>query len=238
MRQPLACADLAATLIALPRPVLFLDTAAILDVLRVPFRHELQADIIDSAATIVDDALADPRRIWLVTTANVMQELDGCRRFVTEELHGRMRELSLSITRVSSLARLVFPERRVALPDGVELKLGERILRIMDRLVNSTMIFQGTATCIGKARDRVWAGIPPASKAKQEFKDCEIFEEFLELLTTIRSQGFDQSAVFVTPNREDYGPPPDGHPRVTSDLAALDAQYAANLSWARKMVRS
>jgi len=133
---------------------------------------------------------------------------------------------------------MVFPEKRIASPEGVELILGERILQIMDRLVDSTMVYRGTATCIGKASERVWAGIPPASEAKQEYKDCEIFEEFLELLTTIRGQGFEQPAVFVSPNREDYGPPPDGHPRVKSDLAALDAQYAANLSWARKMARS
>ncbi len=76
----------------------------------------------------------------------------------------------------------------------------------------------------------------PASQAKQEFKDREIFEEFLELLATLRSQGFDRTAVFVTPNGKDYGPPPNGHPKIASDLAAGNAQYAANVSWARDMM--
>src|ERR1017187_1544382 len=65
MPAPLPCGDLAAAVMAQPCPLLFLDTAAILDILRVPFRHELQVDIVDSAAAIVDKVLADPRRIWL-----------------------------------------------------------------------------------------------------------------------------------------------------------------------------
>jgi hypothetical protein len=84
----------------------------------------------------------------------------------------------------------------------------------------------------------VWAAAPPASRAKQEFKDCEIFEEFLELASAIRRDGFEAPAVFVTPNSRDYGPPPDGHPRTASDLAALVAHYVANLSWARAVTSS
>jgi hypothetical protein len=218
--------------------LLFLDTAAILDVMRVPFRHELQVDIVDSAATIVDEALADPRRVWLVTSANVIQEYEGRRTYVREELNARIRDLNLSIARVSSVARIAFPERRIVSLDWPELKLEERIQGIMDRLVDSMAIFQGTAACIGKARDRLWAGLPPSSKSKQEFKDCEIFEEFLELLSAIRGQSFEPLAIFVTPNKEDYGPPPEGHPQITADLSAWAAQYSANLSWARSLIRA
>jgi hypothetical protein len=236
MPAPMASADLAAAIIAQPCPLLFLDTAAILDFLRVPFRIELQVDIVDSAASIVDDVLADPRRIWLVTTANVMHEFAGRRDEVSEELSCRMRELNQWMARVSNVAKIAFPEWRIGSLDWRELKLEQRILGIMDRLVDSMVTFQGTVTCVGKARDRLWAGLPPASKAKQEFKDCEIFEEFLELLGVIRGKGFEQPAVFVTPNKKDYGPAPEGHPQIASELAALSAQYAANLSWARALV--
>src|ERR1039457_1412502 len=237
MPAPMASADLAAAIIAQPCPLLFLDTAAILDILRVPFRIELQVDIVDSAASIVDDVLADPRRIWLVTTANVMHEFAGRRDEVSEELSGRMRELNQWIAQVSNVAKIAFPEWRTGSFGWPELKLEQRILGIMDRLVGSMFIFQGTDACGKKAGDRVRAAIPPSSRAKQEFKDCEIFEEFLELLSAIRGQGFEQPAVFVTPNNKDYGPPPDGHPQIASELAALRAQYAANLSWARALVR-
>jgi len=50
-----ASIELAASVCACPQPVIFLDTSAILDILRVPFRHELQVDIVDSAAALVED---------------------------------------------------------------------------------------------------------------------------------------------------------------------------------------
>lgn len=236
MSLPLPCADLAAAAVAQPCPLLFLDTAAILDILRVPFRHGLQVDIVDSAATLVDEALADPRRVWLVTSANVIQEFEGRRTYVREELDAAIRDLDVSIARVSNVAKLAYPERRSVSLDLAELKLGQRIQGIMDRLVDSMVIFQGTPICVSKARNRVWAGLPPSSKSQQEFKDCEIFEEFLELLSAIRGQGFEPPAIFVTPNREDYGPPPEGYPQITTDLSAWGAQYAANLSWARSLI--
>ena len=114
MSLPLPCADLASAVIAHPCPLLFLDTAAILDILRVPFRHELQVDIVDSAATIVDEALADPRRVWLVTSANVVQEFEGRRDYVMDELNARIRDLNLSIARIWSVAKIAFPEIRRA----------------------------------------------------------------------------------------------------------------------------
>jgi hypothetical protein len=237
MSLPLPCADLAAAAVAQACPLLFLDTAAILDILRVPFRHELQVDIVESAATLVDEALADPRRVWLVTSANVIQEFEGRRTHVREELNAGIRDLNVSIARVSSVAKVACPERRIVSLDLAELKLEQRIQGIMDRLVDSMAIFHGAPVCVMKARDRLWAGLPPSSKSRREFKDCEIFEEFLELLSAIRGQGFEPPAIFVTPNKEDYGPPPEGYPQITTDLSTLGAQYVANLSWAWSLIR-
>jgi len=175
MELPLSCAGLASAVLAQPCPLIFLDTAAILDILRVPFRHELQVDIVGSAVGIVDDAVTDPRRVWLVTSANVIHEFDDSRQYVREELDARLRDINLAMGRISNIARLVFPERRIGAFDLPELKLEHRIQGIVDKLVDSILVFRGSVTCIGRARDRLWAGLPPASRAKQEFKDCEIF---------------------------------------------------------------
>lgn len=222
-QQPVECAELASAMLAHPCPPVFLDTAAILDTLRVPFRHDLQVDIVYSAASIVDDALAHPNLIWAVKTANVIQEFQANRESIRTELWEQISKLNDSIVRVSSVAKILFPERRIAFPEWPELKFKERLLGIMDRLVESLVIYRGTRECVEKARNRLWAGIPPTGKGKQ-FKDCEIFEEFLELLALLRSKAFDQAAVFVTPNKQDYGPAPDGFPEIGSDLAACGAR--------------
>lgn len=219
-------------------PVVFLDTAAILDVLRVPFRHELQADVIDSATAMIEEASADQRRIWLVATGNVVQELNERRQFVEDDLRAHLHSLASSVARIFAVTRAAFPERIVSASDVFDFKIDQRISAITDRLVNSIVLFQGTSTCGEKARDRVWGGHPPASRAKQEFKDCEIFEEFLELISLIRQEGCGTMAVFVSPNRKDYGPPPEGHPRIGSDLEACQAHYCGHISWARSIIRT
>jgi hypothetical protein len=157
------------------------------------------------------------------------------------ELGEHMNQLRRSMARISGLAKILFPdfpEHPVGSFEWPKPKLEERLEGVMDRLADSLVLFRGTERCVGKARDRLWSAHPPASRAKQEFKDCEIFEEFLELVSTLRSQGFDQTAVFVTPNARDYGQPPQGYPRICADLAACGAKYAANLSWAQALLRS
>jgi hypothetical protein len=238
MPQPLTCASLAAAVVAHPAPLVFLDSAAVLDVLRVPFRRDSQVDVIDSAVAIVNDAESEPRRVWSVTTANVVQEIETHRESVRQELIGHIKALDVSIDRALTAARSAFPERQFTWTGLANVQLDGRILRIMDGLVESTVVYRGSAECVARARDRVWAGAPPASRVKQEFKDCEIFEEFLELVSAIRREGFESPIVFVTPNSRDYGPPPSGHPRIASDLAPIHAQYAASLSWARALIRS
>jgi hypothetical protein len=230
-------ADLAAAVVKEQLPLIFLDTAAILDILRVPYRRNVQFDIIESAAVIIGDSFADPRRLWAVTTANVFQEFQEHREAEQRELESRISDLNLTMARLSRVAGLVFPERRISHVDWLGLSLHDRVCGIMDRLIASLIVFRGTAECIGKARDRVWAGLPPATKSKQEYKDCEIFEEFLEVVSTLRSRGFDKTAVFVTPNKRDYGDPPRGHDQIASDLEAARAIYAANISWALASVR-
>ena len=180
--------DLAASVCALPRPLMFLDTAAILDIMRVPFRHELQVDIVDSAAALVDDLAATPKRMWVVSTSNVLQEFQANREAVLQELGTRISNVTQSILRLSRVASLVVPEKRIGPLDWLDATLGSRVVGVMDRLVASVTLFRVTAECVGRARDRLWAGLPPASKSKQEFKNCEIFEEFLELARSPRQQ--------------------------------------------------
>jgi hypothetical protein len=233
---PVSSIDLAAAVAEHPCPLIFLDTAAILDILRVPCRSELQVDIIDSAATTIDDLVADPRRIWVVTSANVIAEFQANRESVRRELATSTSNLNESFTRLSSIAKVVLPEWRIEPLGWLNAAFQGRILGIMDRLVAETIVFRGSKDCTLKAAARLKAGLAPASRSKQEFKDCEIFEEFLELISAFRKRGFNSPAGFVTPNSKDYGQPPDGNERIACDLQAHRALYAANIAWARVLV--
>jgi hypothetical protein len=94
-----------------------------------------------------------------------------------------------------------------------------------------------TPDYVSRARDRLWAGLPPASRSKQEFKDCEIFEEFVELATALRHSSFNRSIVFITPNSKEFERlwRSSARPRTDSvDLLANRCLYVGNAAWARE----
>lgn len=224
--------DLATSILAVPRPVVFFDTAGLLDVLRVPFRQELQVDILASAIRFVEDVRVIPRRVWLVCTENVVKEFQANRESVGQELTARISSLSNSVARLARVAAVVVPEKRIRPLEWLDATVEQRVMSVGDRFVASMSVFRGTSDCVARARDRLWAGLPPASKSKQEFKDCEIFEEFVDLAGLLRRSGFDQPIIFVTPNSSDYGAPPEGHDQIASDLRASSCLYVSNAAWA------
>jgi hypothetical protein len=224
--------DLASAIVTHGAPILFLDTAAILDIGRVAWREELQVGIVSTAAAMIADSTAIPRLLWTVATANVVQEFAAHRSDVGEELGIRIRNLHGSIAQFSSLAGILLPDKRITQLDWLDATLQVRNMAVMDGVVESTAVFRGSADCVARAGIRVFARTPPSSKERQEFKDCVIFEEFLELVTAVRRFGGTQQAIFVTPNKKDYGPPPRGFDQIAESLQAIDALYAADLAWA------
>jgi hypothetical protein len=168
----------------------------------------------------------------------VVGEFRANRESIQQELERRVLEFNRSISRLASVAGVLLPERQLSPMQWLDTTFQSRILGIMDHLVESTMVFRGTGECVGRARDRLWAGLPPASRAKQEFKDCEIFEEFLELVKMVRNHGGNQPAVFVTPNKKDYGSAPLGYDQIASDLGSSRALYASDIAWAYALARN
>jgi hypothetical protein len=235
MRDPLEGADLAIKIALAPAPIVFLDTAAILDILRVPFKG-LQTDIAKSALAVVDQTLMVPRGIWLVSSSNVMLEFDQNRERVRDAMADHLRLVNESVKRLLAVARGIRAERNVEEIDLLDLKMDQQIEAILKSLVDATVLFRGTEACIVKAGRRVWAQTPPSSRERQEFCDCEIFEEFLELMTAVRTHGCTERAIFVSPNTTDYGTLPNGYPPIAAALSNVGAQYAINLSHALALI--
>ncbi len=229
MRSPVPTDGLVQRIINQPAPVIFLDTAAILDVARVPYREDLDLKLISCAEKLSSGA----NQAWVVTTGNVVRELNDNRLFVETELNKEMKRFE----RLAKVEVILFPEDPPRLSSRRDKDVAKRALETMDRLVEVTHVFQGSRDCTLRAADRVRDKHRPSSAKKQEFKDCEIFEEFLELASRLRVIEFAQPIVFVTSNVSDYGPVPDGHPRIKEDLAQRSAIFAANLSHAASLIQ-
>ena len=215
-----------------PAPVIFLDTAAILDVARVPCREDLDLNLL-RWEELLSQGHADRNlaRMWVVTTEHVVHELKDNRPAVETEIHREMTKFR----RLTDVERILFPEDPPPRSSRREKDLANRAVETMERLVQFTNVFQGSQECTLRAADRVRRKRSPSSK-KQEFKDCEIFEEFLELASRLRQLEFTPPIVFVTPNKADYGEVPTGKPQIQEDLARCRATYAPNLTDAASRV--
>lgn len=76
----------------------------------------------------------------------------------------------------------------------------------------------------------------PAGRGKQEAKDCEIFEAFLDVGRTLRTRGFADSICFVTANSDDYGKPTEPKIPLEAELLGINARYVGSLTWALAVV--
>jgi len=201
----------------------------------VPYRQALRVDLLESAMDLVEDLVAHPKRVWVACSANVMHEFASNRDSIALELQKYIAELQNSFSKSAQIARLILPDRRIASFEWLEADFKDRILGVLERLTASIAVFRGSPDCMVRARNRVWERRAPSGNSRQQFKDCEIFEEFLDLVAQLRALRFDQAAVFVTPNSDDYGPPPKGYDPIASDLVSVKGQYAGNISWARSI---
>ena len=228
-------AEVAARILANRAPVVFLDTAAILDVLRVPFRDDIQADVVEYSTRAA--TLARSSGLWLVSSESVAVELEGNRLKVNSELASTLQDFDRRAERLSAIAEAILPDHPFSFDSVSRSPFGERVEEIAQAMQDSLTLFRGSNQCVLNAAGRVKQGQRPASKAKQEYKDCEIFEEFLELCGMLRVANFDFPCVFVTSNKNDYGDPPDGFPRIAEDLQSARANYVSNISWALRLIQ-
>ena len=183
MTEPGTQSSLISRIIAEPRPVIFLDTCSILDVVRVFFRQTLQPGIAESAVEVID-ASSKPRKLWAVTSRVVFDEYRKNRPIVDGELLRNIDQIQASVIRFASFGRLSSPDRRVEILHWLNAEFRERIMTMLDRFVASLLLFEGSSECMATAHQRVLAGLAPATRSS-EYKDCYIFEEFLEFLAGV-----------------------------------------------------
>ncbi len=187
---------------------------------------------------VVQDYHAGNVSAWIVASTNVVLELEDNRSNVQSELEKGVRKLKAQLARMATATSALLPEREIVRPDWIDDEFSRCVGLVLDRLVDSMSFYEGSSDCKLRASDRVYAGVPPSSKSTQQYKDCAIFEEFLELARSLRESGFQGRLIFVSSNKNDYGPPPVGASRIAEDLAEHGAEYVASLDWALASIRN
>ena len=221
---------------AKPAPVLFLDTCTILDVLRAPCRESIAVEEISAAMALIKLSGQTTPGVWLVTNETVHGEWNANLDTVKTELERESKKIERLRSRLVDAVDIVYGRTHEVGHRIEHLKLSEHLENLSRQLLSVSHKVKIADSHSLNAMNRVRKYMAPAGRGKQEAKDCEIFEAFLDVSRTLRTRGFAESICFVTANSDDYGKPTEPKSPLETDLLAINAQYVGSLSWALAVV--
>jgi hypothetical protein len=209
-----------ADLTAAPRPVLFLDTCTLLDIVRAPLRNlarEVQACVGLRAL-----AVADTVQLYVqdIVPGEWSDNLPAARR----DGEAGIRAFTATWQIAADLGKPAPPLPVVSpgnLIDELE-QLSRALLTAADTLDRD---YDGMSWAL----DRVAAKQKPSS-AKGMVKDCHILGHALRLSSMLAAAKYASSRVLVSSNRSDFAEPNATvfHPEIASDAAAAGLRYSAS----------
>ncbi len=233
---PVSVTEAAARISASPAPVIFLDTCALLDVIRTPQRPEIRNEVIQAALALRQRTLAPERQVWIVTAPFVPQEWQEHSADTEARLMEHIKKLDEAMGAVRTAAGYL-NMRPADSPQLATLKLSGSLRSLAQQLLDAAIVLREDTECIVRARARIAQARPPAAPRKAEFKDCEIIEHYLAVCSHLHGAGFAQRRVFVSSNKSDYCDSTGRlHPLLLLDFDVVNLQYAADFAWANALL--
>jgi hypothetical protein len=218
-----------ADLVADPRPVLFLDTCALLDVVRATRRA--RSTTVRAGAELRD--LANANRVQLIVQDIVPREWNDNLR----SARGDGEEGILTFTETWQIAiDLAQPAPAPpVLPPGALIDELERLSR--DLLTVAAVLdrdHDGMSWAIDRVRDKK----KPSSKGT--VKDCHILGHALRLSALLQGSGYPKSRLMVSSNTSDFAAASAVvfHNDIVADAAAAGLEYAVSLEAAVDLLRA
>lgn len=221
---------------AKPAPVLFLDTCTILNVLRAPCRETIAVEEISAALALIRLNGQPTPGVWLVTNETVHGEWNDNLDTVKTELERESKRIERLRSRLVDAVDIVYGRTHEVGHRVEHLKLSEHLENLSRQLVSVSQKVKIAESHSVNAMNRVIRCLAPACRGKQEAKDCQIYEAFLDVGRTLRTRGFADSICFVTANSDDYGKPTEPKNPLEAELLGINAQYVGSLSWALAVV--
>lgn len=178
-------------------PILFIDTCAYLDVLRMVHRDDMSFDDLDALYDLVQ--LITENKLLFITSEIVRDEFFSNHKTTLDELNAKFK------------AHKYFYEKMIKTKVRLSINTAEYVsaingdwITVLDELCqknikNNSIIFEKTDSDKTKAFDRVYAAKSPAKQGKDSLKDCLIFETLLRVVGDLRKSGFDKKFVLFHP---------------------------------------
>jgi hypothetical protein len=211
----------AANLLAAPRPVLFLDTCTLLDIVRAPL---LDLTLAVRAAVELR-VLATAGAVQLFVQDIVPNEWAANLTAARRDGEAGVRAFTATWQIAVDFGQPAPP--LPVLPPGTLIDELEQLSR--DLLAVADVLDRDHAG-MSRAIDRVAAKQKPSS-AKGTVKDCHILGHALQLSTLLTTAGYDNSRVLTSSNRSDFAAPNATvfHPDIASEAAVAELRYAVSL---------
>lgn len=229
--------DIAAQVITSPAPVLFPDTCALVDLIRIPLRIKSANDamrLLDIANHLVSLSLTTSPDLWIAIPPLVYREwVEHSQNTLVElERHWANLDNMLQVAHVSAK----FAGIHLSNPATFSNRNIENVItKLSENFFKSALFIADDAGCKDKATNRVIHNIAPAQKGS-ELKDCIIVEHCLEVCSQLRRSGFTEKCVFITSNTKDFCEPNSRSiPRepLRSELEAIKLSLVTNWDWAK-----
>jgi hypothetical protein len=220
-------------LTASPAPMLFPDTCALVDLIRVPFRMKSAARarrMLEAATRLAAQSQTSAPDLWVIVPPLVHDEWIEHRQNTVEELRDHWAKLNTMIEVAHAAAATV----GIALPDMVTFSnrdIEHALAQSADGFFNNALFLADDSACEHRAYGRAISNEAPARKG--ELKDCVIIEHAIGLCSQLRAVGFSEKCVFITSNKRDFCEPRSTAPKapLASQLSSVGLSLTTNWEW-------
>ena len=189
-----------------PAPVLFIDTCALLDIVRLPLR--LKAPVAGrnavAAARAVAALEADERTLWAVVPPPVLEEYRRNAPGVLEELTGRWRRLDDEYRGTHDVAQSLGVG--VPTPPLFEANLGafrRRLEELPERVIERAVRLGPDDGARLRAMTRAETAVAPSQRGKESLADCVLTEHVLGLADVLGDRA-PRPLVLLSSNTDDF----------------------------------
>jgi len=209
------------------RPVLFLDTCVIVDIIRATMRC-MGTNFVQSAIELRGLLKSTPRGCALVVASVVPTEWGNHAPKTRDEVRSHLGKIQNQAQHFHAACGALGIGLGYGLPAYPAANLHDRLFDLSKEILDLAVVLDPDGGSATRAIGRVVAKLAP-SKQGGEMKDCVVVEECLELTRQLRANGFAKRCVFCTSNTSDYGNP---DPNLAGDLLAVNLTFTTNLPWA------
>ena len=211
------------------RPIIFIDTCSIIDIIRAPIRDGIIiVETLNKYLNSIEDSISP---INFILPSYFEKEFNEHYDDTKKEVYDTLNKAKLKIKYIDDINGKL----------NIKSKMHNDI--VFDETINTldfmteylllfSCILDDTLRFSNEAMLRMGSNIAPSKKGKESIKDCHNFEELLFISKNLRVNGFSKAIIFCSSNKNDYYKDSKLNPYIKNELDCVNVIFTTDLSWA------